>query len=154
MSSTSLTLVRRIAARPSIVFDAFVTPEAILQWWSPDEGPVLAAEADPRVGGAFRVRFRTLDGLEHEGRGTYVEVERPRRIVMAWHWSHNGEADERGEESRVKIDLRQIDGGTELTFTHALLKTEASRASHEAGWTGALSKLVTLLGQPGDRHAT
>ena len=152
--TTSLTLVRRIAARPAIVFDAFVTPEAILEWWSPDEGPVLETEVDPRVGGKFRVRFRTMDGKEHEGRGVYLEIERPLRIVMAWHWSHNGELEERGEESRVEIDLSAIDSGTELTFTHARLKTEASRASHEAGWIVALSKLVARFEHPGDRHAT
>jgi uncharacterized protein YndB with AHSA1/START domain len=30
---TSLTLVRRIAARPSIVFDALTTPDGIASWW-------------------------------------------------------------------------------------------------------------------------
>ena len=30
---TSLTLVRRIAARPSIVFDALTTAEGIASWW-------------------------------------------------------------------------------------------------------------------------
>lgn len=48
---TSLTLVRRIAARPSIVFDA----EGIASWWGPDDGPVLLAETDIRVGGLFKV---------------------------------------------------------------------------------------------------
>lgn len=151
--SSSLTLVRRIAARPSIVFDAFTTPEAIASWWSPDAGPVLAAEADPRVGGRFRVRFRTLDGSEHEASAVYLEIERPRRIVMAWRWSDGGESEEKGEESRVEIALREIDSGTELTFTHALLKTEASVASHEEGWNGALDKLVAYL-SGADRHAT
>ena len=51
---TSLTLVRRIDARPSIVFDALITPEGIANWWGPDGGPVLVAETDPRVGGRFR----------------------------------------------------------------------------------------------------
>ena len=59
---TSLTLVRRIAARPSIVFDALTTPDGIACWWGPDDGPVLLAETDIRVGGRFRVRFRMLDG--------------------------------------------------------------------------------------------
>src|SRR5437870_1524397 len=59
---TSLTLVRRIKARPSIVFDALTTPEGIACWWGPDGGPVLVAETDPQVGGRFRVRFRMLDG--------------------------------------------------------------------------------------------
>ncbi len=55
---TSLTLVRRIRARPQIVFDAVTTAEGIAQWWGPDAGPVLVAESDPRVGGRYRVRFR------------------------------------------------------------------------------------------------
>ena len=66
---TSLTLVRRIKARPSIVFDALTTAEGIASWWGPDGGPVLVAESDPQVGGRFRVRFRTLDGSEHESSG-------------------------------------------------------------------------------------
>ena len=45
---TSLTLLRRIAARPSIVFDALVTPEGIASWWGPDGGPVLV-EASMRA---------------------------------------------------------------------------------------------------------
>lgn len=74
---TSLTLVRRIKARPSIVFDALTTAEGIASWWGPDGGPVLVAESDPQVGGRFRVRFRMLDGSEHESSGKYLEVVKP-----------------------------------------------------------------------------
>jgi uncharacterized protein YndB with AHSA1/START domain len=41
---TSLTLVRRIKARPSIVFDALTTADGLAGWFGPDEGPVLVAE--------------------------------------------------------------------------------------------------------------
>jgi uncharacterized protein YndB with AHSA1/START domain len=136
---TSLTLVRRIAARPSIVFDALTTPEGISCWWGPDEGPVLSAETDVRVGGRFRVRFRMLTGSEHESSGSYLEVRRPERLVMSWRWL-GGEEDP--GESRVEIDLRAIPEGTELKFTHSELTNEESRRSHEEGWTGALDKLV------------
>jgi uncharacterized protein YndB with AHSA1/START domain len=139
---TSLTLVRRIAARPSIVFDAVTTPDGIACWWGPDHGPVLVAETDIRVGGRFRVRFRMLDGTEHESSGQYIEVEKPVRVVMSWRWARGGAPDEAGEESRVEIDLRPIDTGTELTLRHSRLQNEASRASHEQGWDGALDKLV------------
>jgi hypothetical protein len=74
---TNLTLVRRIAARPSIVFDALTTPDGIAAWWGPDDGPVLRAETNIRVGGRFRVRFRMLDGTEHESSGHYIEVDKP-----------------------------------------------------------------------------
>jgi uncharacterized protein YndB with AHSA1/START domain len=139
---TSLTLVRRIRARPSIVFHALTTPDGIAQWWGPDAGPVLLAETDVRIGGRFRVRFRTLDGAEHESTGEYLEVVESKRLVMSWQWTSGGEPEEEDEVSRIEIDLKRIDTGTEITFTHARLRTEASRASHEGGWAGALDKLV------------
>jgi uncharacterized protein YndB with AHSA1/START domain len=135
---TSLTLVRRIKARPPIVFDAIITPEGIARWWGPDEGPVLVAEADARVGGRYRVRFRTRDGEEHESSGLYLELIRPERVVMSWRWA--GGVEDPGE-SRVEITLRAIPEGTELTFTHSLLHDEESRRTHEEGWSGSLSKL-------------
>ena len=119
---TSLTLVRRIAARPSVVFDALTTPAGISCWWVPDGGPVLLAETDLRVGGRFRVRFRMRDGIEHESSGEYVEVVKPTRLVMTWRWTDGGEPEEAGEESRVEIDVRPIDTGSELTFTHSRLR--------------------------------
>lgn len=135
---TSLTLVRRLNARPSIVFDALITPEGITHWWGPDDGPVLVAETDPRVGGRFRVRFRTLDGSEHECSGEYLEVVKPERLSMSWCWTSGGEG---SGESLVEIRLRAITEGTELTFTHSRLQDEHTRRSHEEGWNGALDKL-------------
>ncbi len=125
------------------------TPAGIASWWGPDDGPVLLAETDLRVGGRFRVRFRMLDGSEHESSGEYLEIVRPTRLVMTWRWTHGGEPVEAGEESRVEIDLRPTDTGTEITFMHSLLQTEASRASHEQGWNGALDKLGRSLASAG-----
>ncbi|HXQ14061.1 MAG TPA: SRPBCC domain-containing protein [Caulobacteraceae bacterium] len=143
---TSLTLVRRIAARPSIVFEALTTAEGIAAWWGPDELPVLSAELDARVGGAYRVRFQTLDGQEHEAFGEYLEVDPPRRVAMSWNYAFGGEPAEAGRTSRIEFDVRPIDGGAELTLTHTRLADEASRASHARGWTGSLAKLVGRLG--------
>lgn len=135
---TSLTLVRRIAARPSIVFDALTTPEGIVQWWGPDDGPVLIAETDVRVGGRFRIRFRMRDGSEHESSGEYLEVRSPERLAMSWRWL----GDEDAKESRLEFELRAVAGGTELTLTHSALASAQTRRSHEQGWSGALDKLV------------
>ena len=48
---------------------------------------MLLAETDVRVGGRFRVRFRMLDGSEHESSGEYLEVVRPERLAMSWRWA-------------------------------------------------------------------
>src|SRR5690242_14265568 len=117
----SITLVRRIKARPSIVFEALTTAEGVAAWWGPDELPVVRAEVDARVDGAYLVRFRTLDGREHVSYGTFLELVPPRRIVMTYQYALGGEADERGRTSRIKFELVAVAGGTELTFTHTEL---------------------------------
>jgi uncharacterized protein YndB with AHSA1/START domain len=146
---TSLTLVRRIRARPQIVFDACTTPEGIVQWWGPDAGPVLVAEVDPRVGGRYRVRFRLLDRTEHESCGEFLEIVRPERVVMSWRWQ--GRVEDPGE-SRVEFRLKAVPEGTELTFVHSLLHDEETCRSHEGGWSGALDKLVALFARGNTRE--
>ena len=135
---TNVTLVRTIKARPSIVFDALTTPEGIPVWWGPDPGPVLHAECDARPGGRFRVRFRMLDGMEHESAGEFLDVNPPFSFRMTWRWTE-GMPD--FGVSMIEARLRQIDEGTELTFTHSQLPNAEVAASHEAGWIGSLDKL-------------
>ncbi len=143
---TSLTLVRRIKASPDIVFEAVTTAEGIAHWWGPDAGPVLLSESDPRVGGSYRLRFRTLPGAEHECSGEFLVVDPPTRLVMSWRWQ-GGEEDP--GESQLEMTLRAIDGGTELTLIHSRLHDESSRRSHEAGWTGSLGKLNAYMAEDG-----
>ncbi len=143
---TSLTLVRKIRARPSTVFDLLSTAEGLTSWWGPDNLPVLSAQADVRVGGHYRVRFRTTDGLEHECAGEFLEVEPPVRIIMSWQWTSGGEPQEpKGAVSRVELHVRPTETGTELTLIHADLTNAASGASHSGGWATALDKFEALL---------
>lgn len=139
---SSVAVIRRIAARPSIVFDALSTAEGMTSWWGPADIAVLAALADVRVGGRFQVRFRTDDGLEHVCAGEFLELVKPERIVMSWRWTVNGAPEEADRVSRVEMHLRAIDADTELTLVHSALRSDASARSHEWGWNGALDKLV------------
>jgi uncharacterized protein YndB with AHSA1/START domain len=143
---TSLTIVRRIAARPSIVWDAVTTPEGIGIWWGPDPGPVLVAETDLRPGGRYRVRFRMLDGTEHESTGVYLAVEKPSFLAMSWRWTHGGGGP---GDSRVELTLRPIPEGTELTLTHTGFQDDDAAKGHEWGWNGALDKLEKHFNQGG-----
>ncbi len=145
---TQAVLVRRIAARPVVVFDALVTAEGIASWWGPDDLPVICATVDPRVNGGFRVRFRRLDGAEHECTGEFLEIVKPDHVVMSWRWADGGEPDEAGNVSRLEFILRAIDTGTELTLIHSALRTETSARSHEGGWAGALAKLLRRYPEP------
>jgi uncharacterized protein YndB with AHSA1/START domain len=140
----SLTLVRRIKAPPARVYAAWTQPALMARWWGPDGGPVLSAEADPRVGGRFRVVFQTLDGETHDCRGEYQEVVPERKLVFTWEWVSLPE-----RQSRVIIAFRPIPEGTELTFTHAQFFDEAARDGHRTGWNGGFDKLERLLAELG-----
>jgi uncharacterized protein YndB with AHSA1/START domain len=136
----SLTIVRRIKASPARLFAAWTEPSLMLRWWGPDAGPVLSAATDPRPGGHFRVVFETLDGERHDCRGEYREIERDRKLVFTWTWVAMPE-----QESLVTVELRPIQDGTELTFTHAQFRDEAARDAHRHGWNGAFDKLEALF---------
>ncbi|WP_446727998.1 SRPBCC family protein [Paraburkholderia sp. SG-MS1] len=138
----SLTIVRRLKAPPAKVYAAWTRPELMARWWGPDAGPVLSAEADPRVGGRFRVVFQTLDGATHDCHGEYQQVEADRKLVFTWQWVTLPE-----RRSLVTIQFRPIDAGTEMTFTHAQFFDEAARDGHQAGWSGAFEKLDSLIAE-------
>ena len=140
--TTSLTLVRRIDAPSDAVFNAFLEPDKIALWWGPDDGPVLSAEVDPRVGGRFHVRFRLAkDGSEHGCGGMFEVFDRPNRLAMSWEWEG-----EEGPDSHVDVRFRAVEGGTEVTFTHSRLGDEETRRGHETGWNGAFDKLQAKAG--------
>jgi uncharacterized protein YndB with AHSA1/START domain len=144
---TGFTLVRQINARPAIVFEALTTADGIAGWWGPDALPVVSAAIDARVGGAYRVHFRSGDGGDHEAVGEILEIDPPARLVMTYSYAFGGEPAEAGRVSRIEIDLKPVGGGSELTFTQTGLANAASVASHTRGWTGAFDKLVRKFGE-------
>jgi uncharacterized protein YndB with AHSA1/START domain len=137
----TLTLVRRIRASPAKVYAALTEPKLMMQWWGPDAGPTLSAEADVRPGGRLSVVFRLLNGDEHNITGVYQEVVPDKKLVFTWEWPGMPE-----RESLVTFLLEPFEDGTELTLIHERLPDEEARKSHEAGWSGLLDKLPIFLG--------
>jgi uncharacterized protein YndB with AHSA1/START domain len=137
----SLTLVRRIKAAPAAVFEAWTRPEILALWWGPHHTRVAEAEIDPREGGRFRVVLVEDNGARHEISGTYAEVAPERRLAFSWAWSNAPE-----RVSRVTVDFRAIDEGTEVTVTHDRFADEGTATRHRRGWTESLDRLAARLG--------
>jgi uncharacterized protein YndB with AHSA1/START domain len=140
-SLPSVAIVRKIKASPAKIWAAITEPEQMLQWWGPDAGPTLSAEADVRPGGRFSIVFRLLNGEEHNPTGVYREVVPQKKLVFTWEWPGMPE-----RVSLVTFLLEALDGGTKLTLIHEQLPDEEARKSHEAGWSGLLDKLPIFLG--------
>jgi uncharacterized protein YndB with AHSA1/START domain len=137
----SLALNRHYPVAPEKVWRAWTDAEAVKRWWGPGPGePVSLAELDVRVGGRFRIVFRTEDGEEHDVGGVYREVVPNERLVFTWAWRSTPQ-----RESLVTVALRPDGGGTSLTLTHEQFFDEEARDRHEFGWTGTLDKLARLF---------
>ena len=82
----SLTLVRRIEARPQVIFDAVTTVEGMAQWWGPDILSALSSKSAPRVADRHRMHYRMLDSSEHASSGEFLEIMPPQWLVSSWRW--------------------------------------------------------------------
>ncbi len=107
-----------------------------------DDPTVPAAEVDLRVGGRFRVAMKSEGGGLHVAAGEYKEVRPPERLVFTWTWAEGGM--EIGE-TLVTVDLREREGGTEVSLTHERLPTKEARRTHADGWTTHLNLLQKTL---------
>ena len=138
----SLTLKRRLNARPEKVYAAWTDPQKIARWFGP--GSVKAgterASIDARVGGRYRVSFDTESGEHFEVGGVYRETVPNQRLVFSWAWHTTPE-----RESLVTVSLKPDGDGTLLTLTHEQFFDEAARDGHQPGWNGALDKLRNFL---------
>jgi uncharacterized protein YndB with AHSA1/START domain len=134
----SLTLKRRLNAAPEKVYAAWTDPEKLVRWFGPTQTVETSVEADLdiRVGGRYRVRFKTNDGDHHEVGGVYREVVPNERLVFSWAWRSTPE-----RESLVTVTMKRDGDGTILTLLHEKFFDEAALAGHTRGWTGTLEKL-------------
>lgn len=76
MTTQSITVETSVAAPVAAVWDAYITPEDIMQWNSPsDDWHTPAATVDLREGGAFSSRMEAKDGsMGFDFAGTYTKI--------------------------------------------------------------------------------
>lgn len=82
MSGFDIRFERVVNATPEGAFRHWVDPEALRRWYAPDDSWIVeTAEADLRVGGAWRVRFGPTPEEMYVERGVFEEVDPPHRVV-------------------------------------------------------------------------
>jgi uncharacterized protein YndB with AHSA1/START domain len=127
----------RIAAPPDDVFDHFTRPELLVRWMGD------FARLDSVDGGIFSV---DINGVLI--RGSFIALDRPSLIEIAWGEAGNGLMPP--GSTRLRILLEAVDDGTLLQLEHSgLHPTEA--ANHAIGWPHYLERLGRLAagGDPG-----
>ena len=137
----TLTLRRRIAAVPKLVYAAWTDPAMIVMWWGPTGAETLSAQADPRPGGRYHIVVTTPDGESHDISGAYRDADPHSLLSFTWMWRTLPD-----RASFVTLTFQDDGtGGTDFTLHHSQFYDEAARDRHEWGWTGALDKLVEMF---------
>lgn len=129
----SLEVTRRIAAPPERVFDAWLDPAGVGEWlFATPDGVMERVEIDPRVGGGFRIDERRGEELASH-RGTYIEIDRPRRLVFDFHFDET-------QSTRVTVAIAPEGDGSRLTLTHEGVWADYEDRTRD-GWTKILEGL-------------
>lgn len=120
-----------IAAPPETVWQYWVDPNRMSQWWGD------AARLDPRAGGECRVEMSEGPVMV----GEFLELVPHERIVFSFGWDGNAPGDPLAPGStRVEVILEPDGTDTKLTLRHELPETHA--ADHDKGWSHYLGILV------------
>ena len=72
-----------------LVFEAWIDPKHLAQWWGPTGFATTTRSIDFRSGGVWRFVMHGRDGRDYENRISYVEIVKPERLV----YRHGGGED-------------------------------------------------------------
>ena len=136
-------LERVLPAAPGAVYAAWTDPTLLRRWMSPLGHAEVAV--DVRVGGTLQI-VMVDDGFRIEHRGTYLEVDPPRRLRFTWVSSFTDMA-----ESVVTVELLPEGEGTRLVLVHEHLP-ERAVDPHAGGWGTMLDRLGDVLSEPSPRQ--
>ena len=135
----SLTLTRRLGARPEKVYAAWTEPQNLTKWFATSQAKPgsISADLDVRVGGRYRISFTDgASGEYHEVGGLYRDVVPNERLQFTWAWHSTPE-----RESLVTVQIKPDAAGTLLIFRHEQFADQAARDNHERGWSKFLDAL-------------
>lgn len=117
------------------VYDAWTTADQLVQWF-PGSAQMTVTE-----GGEYRFGW---DGWEEQWVGTYVEVDRPRRLVFTWQ-PPASVFPEGAYQTTVALTFEDLDGSTRLVLEHSGFQGGAEMESHLEAWRGYLYNLRAFL---------
>jgi uncharacterized protein YndB with AHSA1/START domain len=138
-STRELVVTRVFDAPPALLFDLWVDPQHLGNWWGPRAYPMTQIEMDVRPGGAWRGLLKGRDdGAELWQGGVFREVAPPHRLVFTFAWDAPGE---RGLETLVTVDFADEGGKTRMTFRQTPFQSIGEREGHRDGWSSCFDRL-------------
>jgi len=143
-----IVITHHFDASRELVFDVFTQPEHVRQTFATYGEEFKVCDIDLRVGGGYHFVLVPENGVECSFRGTYVEVDPPRRTVATW--SFDGWP---GVEAVETVEFAESANGTGMTWKQTFRDLEGRRRitttrGTEANFESIDRYLTTLRRKP------
>ena len=136
----SVQIRRRVRATAEQIFELWTKHDLMARWMSPFPSPVdCKASSDLRPGGTFSLVMTSQDA-SREVSGTYVQIDRPRKLVFTWVGPLTNSV-----STLVTVELTPSGDETDLVLTHERLPTSAIVEGHTRGWGNILDHLAEVI---------
>jgi uncharacterized protein YndB with AHSA1/START domain len=134
---------RSFRASPERVFDAWLDPDSVGRWlFATPQGEMVRIQIEPQIGGRYTIVERR-EGVDVLHTGTYLEIDRPRRLVFTLQVPHHA-----SNMDPLTIDVLPEGDGSRLVLTHHTAPAPAEElARYEQGWSTILRGLARQLGE-------
>jgi uncharacterized protein YndB with AHSA1/START domain len=139
-TTAQVRVTHRYDAAPERVFDAWLDPKLAGRFlFATPTGQMIKAEIDPKVGGQFNFTDRRPDMGDVEHVGTYLEIDRPRRLVFEF-----AVPKYEATKTRVTVEIVAAGSGCELTLIHdGVFESYVTQTQH--GWGMILEALGRVI---------
>ncbi|MCY7296671.1 SRPBCC family protein [Alteromonas sp. a30] len=129
------------------VYDAFISPELLQQWFRPLGMTVQQAMSNPTEEGKFVLRLSDDMNNIHTLEGYYLKVIPNQRLQFTWHWL------DEDHKSQVEINFTEInEGTTQIQLKHSNFDDEEDYNLHYQAWIMCLEELSVVLGGLSAQH--
>lgn len=135
----TLDITRIFDAPREVVYDAWADPEQIVKWCCPDNYHVTFRQGDHKAGGAYSTGMKGEEDRELIYGGEYLEMNPPEKLVFTHKWVDSPEYTY--PHTTCVVELKDLDGKTEMHFTQTGFNVVAEREGHRSGWTQIFEKL-------------
>jgi len=142
--SNEIHITRIYDAPVKAVWEAWVEPRQVAQWWGPRGFTLTTHSKDLKPGGHWHYTMHGPDGTDYPNKTKYLEVEPYSKLV----YDHGGN-DERAPLFRVTVVFSEEKGKTLMDMRMALPTPEAAKETRtfikKAGGDGTWDRLAEYL---------
>lgn len=126
------------------VWNAWVDPKQVAQWWGPRGFSLTTVRKDVRTGGDWLYTMHGPDGVDYPNHTKFLEVEKYKRLV----YDHGGFED-KPPLFRVTVLFTDLKGKTKMEMTMSLPTPEAAEETRKfikkAGGDSTWDRLAEFL---------